>query len=509
MPIYEVQTDAGKFQIEAADETALAAAVNELPKAPETTLSGVAKSAGAGLVEGLAGLAGLPADALDLVARGSDALLGTKAAEESGPIAAKLGSQAMLERAKGLTGPLYQSQTGVEDFARTAGSFLPAIVGGTASIPVKLGTRVALPAAAAEGAKALTAGTAAEPYAGIAGALGGLAGGMGIERALARPRNIPAVPTASELDAATTSGYRTPSLQAAEYKPQAVGSFADDLAAKLKQSRISEKQAPKTFDAIEGLRAPAFKTNHTAQDFDETRRLLNKIAGNFSDPVEAGAAQRAINSIDAFLLRPPKGAAIDDAVARQAGKDILRARANAAAGFRSQRLTDALEKAKDTAGATHSGGNTQNEIQKAARTILNNQKLRRGFNQEEIAALREIARGTAGTNALRRVGKLLGGGGGLGQLASGAAGGSMFGFPGMVALPALGMGANKLGSLATQRKWTALDEMVRARSPQYGAANQAARQAALQGGGLLGALPSAGQGSLYAALMAQRPQPVQ
>lgn len=508
MPVFEVQTDAGTFEIEAADQAAAIAAMDSLPKAPETSLSGIAKSAGAGLVEGLSGLAGLPADALDLVARGRDALLGTNSAEATGELTKRFGSEAMRKRAEGLTGPLYQSQTGIESAARTAGSFLPGIVGGAASIPVKLGTRVALPAVAAEGAKALTEGTAAEPYAPIAGALFGLAGGIGAERALTRAKGLPPAPTKADLDTAKDAGYKSSAVMGVEYKPAAVNQLADDLVAKLKQSRISEKQADKVYDAIDGLRTPAFKANHTIQDIDETRRLLNGIAGNFADPVQAGAAQRAIKSLDAFTIRPPRGAAIDDALARQAGKDIFAARANAAAGFRSQRLADALEKAMNTAGATHSGGNTQNEIQKAARTILNNQKLRRGFNEKELDALREVARGTIGGNLLRRVGKVLGGGGGLGQLAAGTAGGAFFGFPGMLAFPAAGMAANKLGSLATQRKWTALDELVRSRAPIY-APGQQALLSARKGPGLLGNLPSPQQASLYAALMAQRPQPVQ
>jgi hypothetical protein len=503
MPIFEIEFQGKAFEVDAPDQAAALAAMDSMKPEAETTLAGVGKAAWTGLREGGAGLAGLPADAIDLLGRM------TGKGEQTAQFAKDYGSAAMLDRVKGATGEMYQPQTGIEKTAQSVGNFLPGVIGGGASIPVKLATRVALPAAASEGAKALTEGTAAEPYAGIAGALGGLAGGMGLERALARPKGIAPVPTKAELDTAKDIGYKTPALQAAEYKPAAVGQFADTLVSKLKQSRISEKQAPKTYDAIEGLRAPAFKANHTAQDLDETRRLLNKIAGNFADPVEAGVAQRAVNAIDAFMLRPPKGAAIDDAIARQAGKDLFKARANAAAGFRSERMTEALERAMDTAGATHSGGNTQNEIQKAARTILNNRKLRRGFNEQEVAALREIARGTMGSNLLRRVGKVFGGGGGLGQLASGAAGGSMFGFPGMVALPAIGMGANKIGSMATQRKWSNLDELVRSRSPQYGAANQAAFMGSLQGPGILGRLPSPGQASLYTALMTQRPQPVQ
>lgn len=507
MPIFEIQTGNGTFQVEAPDQDAAIGALGNLPAEPENSFAGSAKALGSGLVSGGAALMGLPADAAALGAQGIAALTGGTVGEDVKALQAKYGSEAFKKSAENVTGPLYEPKTFLEKTLRTGGEFAPNLIGGGAGIATKLATRVALPAVAAETAGAFTEGTAAEPYAKLAGALGGATGGIALERRLARGAGVAAVPTKAELDAAKTAGYKSAAIDAAEYKPAAVNTFADDLTNKLRQARISEKQADKVYDAIEGLRKPAFKPNHTIQDFDETRRLLNDIAGNFADKVQAGAAQKVIGAIDAFTLRPPKGAAIDDAIARQAGKDIFRARADAAAGFRSQRLTDALEKAMNTAGATHSGGNTQNEIQKAARTILNNQKLRRGFNEQELAAIKEIARGTMASNVVRRIAKLLGGGGGLGQLASGSAGGAMFGFPGMVALPAAGMAANKLGSAMAQRKFAKLDELVRSRSPLYGAANQAAYQARLQGGGgVLGNLPPAQNAAVYAMLMNQRPQ---
>jgi hypothetical protein len=506
MPVFDIEANGKSFEVEAPDQTAALAAIGSMnaPEA-ETSLSGLAKSAGAGLVGGITSLAGLPADLAALGARGLAAVTGGEVGDDVKQLQERYGSEAFRKSAEGVTGPLYEPKTFAEKTVRTAGEFLPALIGGGASLPVKLATRVALPAVASEAAGALTEGTEAEPYAKLAGALGGAVAGSKIAGAVSRP-GIAVVPDKPALDAAKTAGYKSAAIDAAEYKPAAVGAFADDLVTKLKQSRISEKQADKVYDAIDGLRKPAFKPNHTVQDFDETRRLLNDIAGNFADKVQAGAAQKIINAIDAFTLRPPKGAALDDVIARQAGKDIFQARANAAAGFRSQRLTEALEKAMNTAGATHSGGNTQNEIQKAARSILNNRKQLRGFNEQERAAIQEIARGTMTSNLVRRIAKLLGGGGGLGQLASGSAGGAMFGFPGMVALPAAGMAANKVGSAMAQSKWRKLDELVRSRSPLYGAGNQAAYQARLQGGGVLGNLPPAQNAAVYAALMNQRPQ---
>jgi len=496
MPVFEIESGGGKFQVDAPDQaTALAALqAHQTPEA-ETTLAGLGKAALSGAIGGVADIAGLPADVL--------ALTGMKGSED---FQKAYGGEALRQGITNKTGYQFHKPEGfIENVASTAGSFLPNMIGGGAGLATKLATRVALPALAAETAGAMADGTGYEPYAKVAGALVGGAGGLRAERALARPA-MAAVPTADEIQTATRTGYNTQSVRQAEYRPQAANTLADDIQNRLRQARISEKQAPQVYDAVDGLRQPMFGANHRIQDFDETRRLLNQLAGSVTDPVQAGAAQRAIRSIDAFTLRPPNGAALDDAVARQAGRDIATARSSAAAGFRSERLMQAMERATNTAGATHSGGNLQNELQKAARSILNSPKQLRGFNEAERAALQQIARGTVSGSIIRRISKVLGGGGGLGQLASGSAGAAMFGPIGAVAMPAAGMLANRVGSGMAQRQFNQLDALVRSRAPSY-APGQAGYQAALQGPGLLGSLPGPMQSAVYAQLM-QRPQPV-
>lgn len=520
MPVYEVQTDSGTYQIEAANEQALASAVGELPRAQGASLSGMAKSAGAGLVEGVAGLAGLPADALDLVARGADALLGTKAAQESGPIAEKYGSAAMQKRVEGITGPLYKSQGGIEDFARTAGSFLPGLVGGAASIPVKLGTRVALPAAAAEGAKALTEGTALEPYAGVAGALGGLAGGIGVERAITRPA-VAARPTRAQIDNETNALYRRPELGQVRIHGNEAARFADQTQVGIDRGTIPGMRgavpahdADRTFRVLDRLRNPGVGAGpHEVRidDLDGVRRILGEYAGevgpNFRPTPNARAAMAARTAIDDFLANLNQNQ-LSSGNAQVASGILREARASAQAGFKIAKVERILEQARNTAAATHSGGNLENEIYKKVRTYLNNpEKHLRGWSQDEIEALRRVLPSLA-ESVLRRGGKLLGGGGGLGQLASGSAGGAMFGLPGMVGLPAAGMAMNRAGGALANRRVNLLMDVLASGAPSYAPHRQAFQQA-LQGGGLLGNLPSPAQGSLYAALMAQRPQPVQ
>lgn len=503
MPIFEVETNGGRYQIDAPDQAAALEALSSIPAAAENSLSGSAKALGVGAAEGLIGLAGLPADATDLATRGFDYMTGKNTNETVAPLAKTLGSQNIKKTVEGFTGEFRKPETVAEKYLQTGASFLPAAVGGPAGLAARVATRAVIPGVASEAAGQLTEGTDAEPYARVGGALAGAIGGARIASALNKPK-LAAVPTKAELDTATGGGYKSQAIKDLEIDSASAGTFVDKVIGSLKKDRFSEKQAPKTYDALEGLRKAEFGANHTVADFDATRKVLNKIAGDFANATEVGSAQRAIRAIDAYTMRVPQ-AHVLAGDARQAGKDLFEARKNAAAGFRSQRVIDAIEKATNTAGATHSGSNLENEVRKQIRNMLNNRKQMRGFNAEEKAALEKVARGDLASNALRRVGKLLGGGGGLGQMASGGAGGAMFGWPGMVALPALGMAANKLGSSMTMSRLQKADELIRSRSPAYGPTNQAAYQQSLQGGGILGLLPPAEQMALQA-LLSRRPE---
>mgnify|MGYP003646845183 CR=1 FL=1 len=507
MPIFDVEAGGQRFQIEAPDQAAAADALSSLPGTKpeaENSLAGSASALAGGTVSGVAGLAGLPADVADLATRGFDYMTGKKSNEIVKPYADKYGSGSMQKMAEQYTGKFAEPQTLTEKTLHTIGSFLPAAIGGPGGLIGRIATRSVIPGVASEAAGQMAEGTGYEPVARIAGALGGAVAGGKIGSMVSKPTAIAAVPTRAELEAAKSAGYKSPAISSLEINPTAVEKFTDSVIDKLKQSRISEKQAGLTYDALSGLRKPEFGTNHTLGDFDATRKILNQVAGNFANPTDAGAAKRAISAIDAFTMRVPQAAVIAGD-AKAAGRELFAARQNAAAGFRSERIAQAIEKATNTAGATHSGGNIENEIRKQIRNIINSPKQRRGFNEQELDALRAVARGDVFSNSLRRVGKLLGGGGGLGQMISGGAGGAMFGWPGMVALPAAGMGAGKISSAMTMNSLNKADELIRSRSALYGKPNQAAYLKSIESSGILGSLPKADQIALQS-LLASRQQ---
>lgn len=505
MPIFEVQTDSGTFQIEAPDQSAALDALKSLPSAPENSLAGAGKALVSGLGEGAIALAGLPADAANLATRGIDAVAGTKTNAAVAPIAGVIGSDAIRKGIERNTGAqFYKPQTSAEKFLRTTAGFLPASIGGPAGIAQRVLTRTVAPGVASEAAGQLTEGTAFEPVARIAGALSGAAGASAATRAVAR-HNAPPVPTNQQIANATTAGYQGPAAQALEINAGGVNQFVDRVINNLRRDRFSERQAGQTYDLLGSLRTPEFGITHRLQDFDSVRRRLNTIAK--AEGTDGEAARRVIRSIDSFTLRVPQRHVIAGD-ARAAGRELFEGRANAAANFRSERVQQALERARNTAVATHSGGNLENEIYKQVRTMLNNPRQHlRGWSAEEREALRAVLPGT-GRNALRRVGKVAGGGGGLGQLASGGAGAAIFGWPGAFVLPAIGMTANRAGSALAERRISAVDELLRSRAPAFGAANRAARQQVLAGG-ILAGLPSQQHLALQGLLASRLQQPAQ
>lgn len=147
----------------------------------------VAKSGIAGVGRGLIGLAGIPGGVGAMAAStpapqpAPEGMYGKiVGALEGARSALDLPTKAlgMLPTASGIqksveavTGPFHQPQTTAGEYAETVGSFLPAVVGGEGSLGARLLRMVAAPAAASETAGQITKGTAAEPYARIAGAV--------------------------------------------------------------------------------------------------------------------------------------------------------------------------------------------------------------------------------------------------------------------------------------------------------------------------------------------------
>lgn len=524
MPTFEITSPAGeKYQIDApegaSEQDALAHLQQHLatpPTAPAMsagdTAKDVAASGGIGLVKGGIGLAGLPGDSASLGSKGMRAIqsgverlfpstAGPAPSDTPGTLTGMSipGSADIRKGIESVTGPLYEPKTPLGHAAQTVGEFAPAALGGPGSLATRFVTRAVIPAAGAEAGSAAAKGTAAEPYANVAGAvLGSVLG----HKLVTPPALANVAPTAEQVIHTGSQGYKAPDILNVTFKPQAIEGQANAINADLARSRFNDRIAPLTRGIVEDLKTPVGGSVHTVEDLESTRQLLNKVAGNFSNPVEQGAANKAIGLIDKYMASLPQADMLTGDAAK-ANAALTTARANYAAGKTAERVGEKLNNAELQAGSAHSGGNIDNATRQKLRPLLTSDKQGRGLTEQELGLIENSVRGSTLGNALRVGGKFLGGGGGLGAFVTGAAGHSVAGPAGML-LPAIGYGIKKAGDAVTRRGADKIIQAIIDRSPE--AQSWAATQARINAANpRQGALAPA---SLSALLASQSAQPL-
>lgn len=161
-----------------------AAPAPQPPQSPPVAGDAI-KSLGTGVVEGVAGLASLPATLKGLVQAGGDwaqRQMGlTPAPQLPTPKGLPDINPPSYDQVRGaiernVTGELYQPQTTAGEYARTIGQFAPGMMfpaAGTSSMVGRAMQNVVAPALASETAGQLTEGTSLEPYARFGGAVVG------------------------------------------------------------------------------------------------------------------------------------------------------------------------------------------------------------------------------------------------------------------------------------------------------------------------------------------------
>ncbi|CAO4184678.1 hypothetical protein EEDFHM_04591 [Methylorubrum populi] len=183
-----------------------AAAVPPTSPAQPSVAVDVAKALPTGAVKGAIGLAGLPGDVQEMSnslidrtmlgaahmfmdATGLGYQAGTPEREEFDRFYLGIGSGGGLPTSKEVrrgvekaTGPLYEPKTVPGQYAQTVGEFAPGALVGPGGV-VRRAAETIIPAVASETAGQATKGTAAEPFARLAG---GVAGNLGVATASAR-----------------------------------------------------------------------------------------------------------------------------------------------------------------------------------------------------------------------------------------------------------------------------------------------------------------------------------
>ncbi len=255
-----------------------------------------------------------------------------------------------------------------------------------------------------------------------------------------------------------------------EYSSAAVGKMAGDIQRSLESDGVIAELSPKTFTILGKLGNPPEDSVATLEGLDAARKALGHAAGDFTNPTEQFAARKALVHLDGFINEadPASVVAGTASAARDAIKD---ARGNYAAASRSDRVTGLEDVADLNAATNNSGQNIGNSLRQRIASILKSDKAGRGFNEEELAAARQVADGTPTRNSARKIANLLGGGGGMGAAIYGLTGaaGSVAnpGMAAVAALPIVGAGVKALENGLTKREVAQLDELVRSRSPLY------------------------------------------
>lgn len=432
----------------------------------------VAKSAGAGLANAAAGTIGFIGDLRDLrnkIAGSAADKLGIPQSAQSA-ISAGLGylpTEALIRRAPTsqdvlssapdpIVDPAYKPQTVAGDYTKTTAEFLPGLAaGGPRGILPKLATNVLAPAIAGETAGQLTKGTDLEPYARVAGSLLGGAGATKVANSLAEANAIRAAsPSLSEVKKDASSAYDAiTSRNVATPLPQAsLDNLANDITTTLNNKGIRPSNADSVHRAVAEIKTPATAGAADVADLIAARQSIKELLGKH-DTNKTGAVL-ALNKIEAAIEQNSPGTM---ARIKEADKNWAAMRANEA-------LDKRVAKAELQASGEHSGQNVGNKIRQQVTGFLNSGEARY-LDAATKADLEKIVRGTRTQNAVRQLANLLGGGGGLGMLAGGAAGYEAGGLPGAIAGAAVGRGAKMLNNRSVIKQAGEVARNIRMRSP--------------------------------------------
>jgi hypothetical protein len=271
-------------------------------------------------------------------------------------------------------------------------------------------------------------------------------------------------PTAQQLHDAADGDYAVARSMDVKVNPTAVKTFANGLQLQMERDGLRDYLAPKTFNALKEMQNPPEGAAANIADIDGMRKVFGAAARDFTNPTEQAAASRAIGELDNYVRNiHPDDVISGDAKAAQ--KVLDSARGNYSAAKRADLIEGKEQKAEYQAGASGSGANINNALRQQFKTILNNPKIQKGFNDDELDQMRQVVMGTKTGNAARAIGKLAPTGVVSGALGLEIGSHLMGGPTGVAALPIAGAVAKRIGEASTQRQIDALSQMTRGRSP--------------------------------------------
>lgn len=262
-----------------------------------------------------------------------------------------------------------------------------------------------------------------------------------------------------DLRVAKDAAYKRAEDAGVMFRPEGASRVLKEAEEALAEFGYDPALQPKVKVALDRL-AKAGEENVTFKGMD----VIRKVAGHAMKSNEASereAARIVIDKIDDLMSSPRIGESLSGAT-DEASSAIKEARGLWLRMRKTQMVEDAIERAKDRAGSTGSGGNENNAIRQNLRRLLDNQRTRRMFTKEEQEAIRSVVRGSPSMNTGRALGKLSPETGGLTlQLGLGSAGlGAVTANPLLVLPPAVGFVAKRMADRGMKQSVDRLVTMV-------------------------------------------------
>lgn len=283
------------------------------------------------------------------------------------------------------------------------------------------------------------------------GAITGVLGTAAARLAAKTPLPKGKAPTADELQALKSEAYQVADGLGAKYSPKAYDTLVGKTEAAVKAGNISPTRHPKAWSFVEDMRKRAsgqYGQGLTLTELDQLRQEVRRDLLQSSDLSERHFGGIIVDEIDDYIAKAGAGDMLSGD-GKMASEAITAARELNTRWRKTELIEDALYAADLKTAAAGSGGNINNAIRTAFKSILLSEKKRRAFTAAEISEMERIVKQGKGEDLLRLVGKLSPGGNGL--MTALGIGGTVLN-PVMAIAPAAGMVAKTLADRGTVTK---------------------------------------------------------
>lgn len=271
--------------------------------------------------------------------------------------------------------------------------------------------------------------------------------------------------TTDEFKTAAKSFYQQAEDAGVVIKPDSYRALSSDISKTAEKAGLDPTLTPDSTAALKRIQELAKPEAGpiSFKKLDQMRQIASD-AGASPKPSDRRVAGIIVDKIDEYV----SGLGGKDVVsgdAKSAASAIVQARDMWSKAAKLSAVERLVDRAQTSAG-TFSGSGFENALRTEFRILAKNDSKMRTFTPEEQAAIKQVARGTVGTNVARNIGKLAARGIVSGTLSggSGAAIGTAIGIGPMAGTAAsFGIGeiGRKLATVLTQRSIRQLEDKIR------------------------------------------------